>query len=430
MKHQIKRIFHLILAIFGAIRYRFPSTKLRVIGITGTSGKSTTVFLLRQLLEYAGYTVGSLSTIDFSIAGENKINDQKMTMLGRAKIQEYLKEMVDKGCDIAIIETTSEGIVQYRHRFIQYDTVVLTNLYPEHIESHGGFENYKNAKKKLFSYASHLFRKTVNGERVPKIAIVNGDIDQAKEFLNFGFDKKIQFGMHLDGSKDTFSVSDISVDKEGLHFTVNNVPFDVPMYGKHNALNVTATIAIARSLGIEWPVIQEAVSEFHNVPGRLEFIPEAEQFGFQVIVDFSFEPVALGALYDVVHLLKPKRVIHVGGATGGGRDKARRGPIGELMGKEAAIVIVTDEDPYEEDPREIMDAVAAGARRSGKIDNKDLYIIPDRSEAIQRAVAVAEAGDLILVTGKGSEQAMCVAGGGKIPWDDREEVRKALMIKS
>lgn len=425
---KINILRHLCVALYGAVKYRFPSKKIHVIGITGTSGKSTTVFLLRQLLEYVGYTVGSLSTIDFSIAGENKLNDQKMTMLGRAKIQEYLREMVDKGCQIAIIETTSEGIVQYRHRFIDYDTVVLTNLYPEHIESHGGFENYKNAKKKLFSYTSYLPHKELNGKRIHKTAIVNTDIQEASEFFDFCFDKKIGIGTKLttfDGV-DPFVVSNLRVDKEGLHFTIHDYVFDAPMYGSHNALNILATVAIARDLGIEWSLIQEAVASFQNVPGRLEFIPEAAAGEFQAIVDFSFEPVALSALYDVVELLEPKRVIHVGGATGGGRDKARRGPIGELMGKHADIVIVTDEDPYDENPEEIMEAVANGARAVGKKDTIDLFVIPKRDKAIEYAVSIARPGDLLLVTGKGSEQAMCIANNKKISWDDREVVRQAI----
>lgn len=426
---KINILRHLCMAAYGAVKYLFPSKKMHVIGITGTSGKSTTVFLLRQLLEYVGYTVGSLSTIDFSIAGENKINDQKMTMLGRAKIQEYLREMVDKGCQIAIVETTSEGIVQFRHRFIDYDTVVLTNLYPEHIESHGGFENYKNAKKKLFSYTSHLPHKELNGKKIDKTAIVNTDIQEAGEFLHYRFDKKIGIGKekkNIEGVE-PFIVSKVAVDKEGLHFFINDYAFDAPMYGAHNAMNILATVAIARELGIEWQLIQEAVGSFQNAPGRLEFIPEAVAGGFQVIVDFSFEPVALRALYDVVALIAPTRVIHVGGATGGGRDKARRGPIGELMGTFANIVIVTDEDPYDEHPREIMDAVAAGARIAGKKDNTDLFIIEKRDEAIAYAISIARPGDLILVTGKGSEQAMCIAHDKKIPWDDREVVRKALV---
>ncbi len=425
---KINRLRHLSLAAYGAFTYRFPSKKMHVIGITGTSGKSTTVYLLRQLLEYVGYTVGSLSTIDFSIAGENKINDQKMTMLGRAKIQEYLREMVDKGCQIAIVETTSEGIVQSRHRFIEYDTVVLTNLYPEHIESHGGFEPYKNAKKKLFSYTAGLPRKKIQGGDIPKTAIVNTDIAQASEFLDFQFDKKVGIGKEkmTAGVAESFVISAMHADKEGLHFSINDYAFDAPMYGAHNGLNILATVAIARQLRIEWALIQEAVAAFQNVPGRLEFIPEAEAEGFQVIVDFSFEPVALSALYDVVALLKPKRVIHVGGATGGGRDASRRGPIGVLMGKKADIAIITDEDPYDENPRDIMDAVAEGAISAGKILDTDLFIIEDREKAIAYAISIAVPGDLILVTGKGSEQAMCVAGNIKIPWDDREIVRTAI----
>ena len=189
---------HLWYAWYGSRKYGRPSEKLLVIGVTGTSGKSTTVFMLRQLLESAGFKVGSLSTIDFHIAGENKLNDQKMTMLGKMQIQKYLREMVDKDCEIAILETTSEGAVQYRNRCINYDIMILTNLYPEHIESHGSFENYKKAKLGIFRRASTGRRKVLTNPKfeslhsdgsgeIEKIAMVNGDIAESEEFLGAGW---------------------------------------------------------------------------------------------------------------------------------------------------------------------------------------------------------------------------------------------------
>jgi UDP-N-acetylmuramoyl-L-alanyl-D-glutamate--2,6-diaminopimelate ligase len=302
MKNLIKKLIpkkflnfrHLFWAWYGAFKYKHPSEELLVIGITGTSGKSTTAYLLRQLLESAGLKVGSLSTIDFYIAGEDKLNDQKMTMLGRMQIQKYLREMVNKKCDVAIVETTSEGRMQYRHSFINYDMMMLTNLYPEHIDSHGSFEAYKRAKLDLFSYVSKLARKKGmgNGEWVmkdfiPKIAIVNGNSKYGNEFLQFNFDKKIIFGNkqeknYLENIEDKILFSNSSVNKDGLHFEIEDRKFVTPMYGEHNIYNIVGAIAIARELIIDWDIISKAVATFKNVPGRNEFIDEATKLNIKL----------------------------------------------------------------------------------------------------------------------------------------------------
>lgn len=426
---KILNLRHLWYAWYGAFKYGHPSEKMMVIGVTGTSGKSTTVFLLRQMLEFAGYKVGSLSTIDFYIAGENKLNDQKMTMLGKMQTQKYLAEMMDKGCEVAIVETTSEGQLQYRDRYIAYDFMVLTNLYPEHIEAHGSFENYKQAKLNIFQRAGNRKNKILKNKEIIKTAFVNGDIAEAEEFLRAGnFPKKVLFGQkNKPGeSQEKFLVDDISSDEGGLHFRVGEHRFDPEIYGEHNAMNILITIVVARHLGVEWNVIQKAVHNFKNAPGRNEFISEAEARGFKVIVDYAFEPKAIAGLYSVVDLLKPKRIIHVFGSTGGGRDVSRRFTVGQFIGEKADVCIVTDEDPYDDDPLKIIEDVVSAVRKTGKRDGTDLLIIPDRREAIRRALQIADAGDLVLITGKGSEQAMCVAGGKKITWDDRQIVREEL----
>lgn len=438
LPRSLRNLRHWWYAWYGAVKYRHPSKKMLVIGVTGTSGKSTTVFLLRQMLEFAGYKVGSLSTIDFYIAGENKLNDQKMTMLGKMQTQKYLREMLEAGCEVAIVETTSEGQLQYRDRYIAYDFMVLTNLYPEHIEAHGSFENYKQAKLNIFQRAS------IYGTKKTKTFIVNGDIPELIEFFtiaplppeNFVVFGKTLAGIteqvfarkksHATEITDKFLVENISSDGDGLHFKVGDHRFDPEMYGEHNVMNILITIAVARQLGIDWPVIQKAVHTFKNAPGRNEFIPEAQKFGFKVIVDYAFEPQAMAGLYSVVDLLKPKRIIHVFGSTGGGRDVSRRFTVGEFVGGKADVCIVTDEDPYEDDPLKIMEDVASAVRKAGKRDGTNLLVIPDRRAAIAEALRMAGQGDLVLVTGKGSEQAICVAGGRKIPWDDREVVREEL----
>ena len=339
-----------------------------------------------------------------------------MTMLGKMQVQKFLREMVEKKCEIAIVETTSEGIVQHRHRFIDYNTAVLTNLYPEHIESHGNFKRYKNAKKKLFSYTASLGKN--------RTAIINGDLDESGEFINYGFSKKVTFGK----KSGDFTLSNVTSSKAGISFSINKRSFTSPIYGEHNAMNILCAVSIARTFGVDWGIIDKTIGELTNAPGRVEFIGEAKEEGFDVIVDYAFELKALDALYSVVDLLKPKRIIHVCGATGGGRDKSRREPIGRLVGEKADIFIITDEDPYDEDPLEIMAQVSKGAKEVGKTLNEDLFEILDRKEAIEEAISMAQKGDLVIVSGKGSEQGMCLKNDKIIPWDDRQFVRDAIKL--
>jgi len=399
----LKKFYHFALAKLAAFVYGYPSRKLIVVGITGTGGKSSTVYLLARLLEAAGWKVGATSTVFFKIGEWEKLNDKKMTMLGRFQTQKMLRQMVRTGCKAAIIETTSQGIEQFRHLDIDYNTVVLTNLYPEHIEAHGGFENYKRAKGKLF--ATH-----------PKTSIVNADDANAEYFLNFPAENKIKFNLA--------DLRDLKLDEQGIYFVWNNARFDLPLLGKFNAYNALCVLTIAKSLGLSIEEIQKAAPAMQNIPGRLEFIDEGQLF--KIIVDYAYEPKAMAGLYETIKMIPHQKVIHVLGSTGGGRDKARRPILGQIVGKQADYAIITNEDPYDENPQEIIDQVTKGALLAGKKKGENLWRILDRREAIGKAISLAVAGDLILITGKGAEQAICVANEKKIPWDDRHVARELL----
>jgi UDP-N-acetylmuramoyl-L-alanyl-D-glutamate--2,6-diaminopimelate ligase len=439
---KIWNLRHLYLAYCGAKKYNFPSEELFVIGVTGTTGKSSTIDFLRQSLESVGFRVGSLSTVDFYVAGKQKLNDQKMTMLGLAQIQQYLRKMVKAKCDIAIVETTSEGFLQYRHKYINYDMMMLTNLYPEHIESHGSFKKYKQAKLGIFDYVAGLQRKNspklqeffCGDNHVSKVAIVNGNNEHATDFLQASFDKRYVF---LRDDKKTYvkksspmqfiGADKIKIEKQGLVFHVQDHVFEVPLYGEFNVHNILSVISILRILQIDWPDIQKVLKKLKGVPGRVEFIEEAKPHGFDVIVDYAFEPIAIEALYNIVALLKPKRIIHVLGSTGGGRDIERRFSVGTFVGERANIVIVTDEDPYHDDPMEIIQDVASAVEKTGKTKDKNIFIEIDRQKAINLAMNMAKKGDIVLVTGKGSEQGM-VVGDTIVSWDDRNAVRKSIAM--
>ncbi|MBU0646435.1 UDP-N-acetylmuramoyl-L-alanyl-D-glutamate--2,6-diaminopimelate ligase [Patescibacteria group bacterium] len=428
----ILSLYHLSLAKLAEFWYGHPSEKLIVIGITGTNGKSSTVQFLGQILEAAGHKVGWTSTASFKVADKLWGNDKKMTMLGRFQTQRLLKEMVAAGCEYAIVETSSQGISQYRHAGINYDVAAITNLTPEHIEAHGGFENYQKAKGKLFAHTAAGQRKTLGTKNIEKISVVNIDDEHADYFLKFELDKRYGFGLadkkyeELAHKRKFIPVvaKNLQIKAAGSEFAVEGVEFKLKPLGKFNVQNVLAAITMARALGLDWAAIRQGVKAIEPVPGRMETVDQGQDFS--VIVDYAYEPAALAAVYETVKLMKPKRIIHVTGSAGGGRDAARRAVIGRLAAKHDDIVIVTNEDPYDEDPILIINAVAEAAVKAGKQDDQDLFRVLDRQEAIDLAVSLARKDDLVLITGKGSEPVMAVANDKKIPWDDRTAAKKAI----
>ncbi len=422
-------LYHFLLAAIAAALYGHPSEKLVVIGVTGTNGKSTTVQFIGRMLEHAGHRVGWTSTAGFKVAGHEWINDKKMTMLGRFQTQKLLRDMVRAGCTHAVIETSSQGVVQYRHVGINYDVAVFTNLTPEHIEAHGGFENYKKAKGKFFAHAARGRRKTLDGREMEKTCVVNVDDEHAEYFLSFPFDRRYGYGMRpspLTASFTPVIAEDVATTADGSTFRVADRDFTIKPLGLFNVENALAAIAALHALRIDWQTLRDAAARLTSVPGRLESVSEGQPFF--VIVDYAYEPAALRACYAAISLFKYKRLIHVLGSAGGGRDIARRPILGSMAGRTADFVVVTNEDPYDEDPMQIINQVADGAAEAGKRDGQDLFRILDRAKAIRLAVSLAEPGDLVLITGKGSEPVIAGPRGKKIPWDDRSAVRAALHL--
>jgi UDP-N-acetylmuramoyl-L-alanyl-D-glutamate--2,6-diaminopimelate ligase len=380
--------YHWKLAFLGAVLYRFPSKKLKAIGITGTNGKSTTAEMIAKILEAVGYKVALLSSIRFKIGEKEWPNTLKMTMPGRFKIQKFLREAVKVGCQYAVLEATSEGILQHRHRFIDFEAAVFTNLTAEHIEAHGGFENYKKAKGKLFQAAKNIH-------------IVNLDDENADYFLKFPANKKYTYGLN-----------------EG-NVNNKNLQLRLSLMGDFNIYNALAAICVGMSQGISLEVCKSAVEKIKGIPGRMEMVISEP---FKVFVDYAFTPNALEKVYQTLatsYKLKAKKLICVLGACGGGRDKWKRPVLGRLAARYCDEVIITNEDPYDENPMEIIEQVAQGA--AGKAKK-----ILDRREAIREALKLAKLGDVVIITGKGCEPWICVARGKKIPWDDRQVIREEM----
>lgn len=418
--------YHRCLAMGAEVLYRHPSDAMIVVGVTGTNGKSSTVNFLAQILTTLGHTVGYTSTAGFNIAGTDVVNAMKMTMPGRFTLQRLLRRMANAGCTVAIVETSSQGLIQYRHVGVNYDVALFTNLTPEHIEAHGGFENYKAAKGILFQHLTARSRKLIDGVRIPKVNVVNADDSHGAFYGSFAADRHIQFGVTGTPSADQL-VAYVEYNDTSCTLTVNDIETVLNLRADFEQKNALAAIAGAVAVGVSLSDAMRAASALHSVPGRFEVINCGQPF--TVIVDYAYEPYALLALYrSLPPVAKPGRIIGIHGSAGGGRDVARRVEVGRVAAEHDDVVIVTNEDPYDEDPQTIIDAVASGARHHGKIDNETLFCITDRQEAIAYAMEIARPGDVVLVTGKGSEPVMAVAGGS-VPWDDRAAVRTALRAR-
>jgi UDP-N-acetylmuramoyl-L-alanyl-D-glutamate--2,6-diaminopimelate ligase len=420
LPESIFTLYHRILAQLAKWYYRNPSKELIVIGVTGTNGKSSTVQFTAQLLEALGEKVGYTTTAGFSIAGQEIENKLKMTMPGRFLLQKMLRDMVKAGCKYAIIETSSEGLIQYRHKSINYDIAVFTNLTPEHIERHGSFEAYKKAKGMLFSHLTARPKKTIDGKVISKQIVANISDSHADYFTSFHCDECTLFSVSGEDADIQLEIG--SANAAGQEMFINQQAVTVPIIGAFQLYNVAAAIAALSALKFSLSDLLKAAEGLRSIPGRLEIIHRNPM----IIIDYAYEPYALRALFEAVAPMKTGRVIGIHGSAGGGRDIARRPKIGALAAEFEDITIVTNEDPYDEDPRVIIEAVATGARSAGSTEGDNLLLIDSRAEAICKAIEIADKQDMILITGKGSETVMAVANGKKIPWNDKKTAQDCL----
>lgn len=413
-------LYHRALSWLAATVYGNPSEEALIIGVTGTNGKTTTSYLIAKALEAMGDQTGCTTTALFKVGKIEWLNDRKMTMLGRFQLQKMLRRMVKEGCKYIVVETSSQGIVQHRHAHIQYDVCVFTNLTPEHIEAHGGFENYKKAKQELFLHLARSKQKVLFGKTWPRIAVLNRLDSHAKDFAVPGLDQVIWYGI---GDGEGINAIDIKDEGWATSFSVNGERGKINFPGQVNVENAMAAVAVSTVFTFPVSAVLKKLATVTGLPGRFERIEEGQSF--TVIVDYAPEPASVTKLYEAVQHLPHQRIIHVFGSCGGGRDVARRPVLGSIAAKQADMLFITNEDPYDDNPREIMEQVAQGARAEGIQDEK-LKIIEDRRSAIQAALEAAKPGDVVLLTGKGCEQAIMGPNGSRQPWDERDIARDIL----
>ncbi|PIR88589.1 MAG: hypothetical protein COU09_01230 [Candidatus Harrisonbacteria bacterium CG10_big_fil_rev_8_21_14_0_10_44_23] len=406
----MRNIYHFLIAWVSSIIYRRPSRKLYVIGITGTKGKSSTIELLSAIFDFAGKTNAALSTVHRKIANQREMNKTGNTMPGRWYIQKFFRNAVDAGCEYAFLEVTSQGIVQHRHKFINFSSAALTGLHPEHIESHGSFENYREAKVQLFRYVSKKARPTK-----PIFFVPGGDPN------TFAFKAAVSRGKIIEFSGRRLLKEKLSnnTDQLGSWFE-----------SEFNLSNAALAVEIALSQGIKWPTIYSALRGFQGVPGRMEFFsgkvqnPEKGPQEASVVLDYAHTPDSLEAVYSFLKKKldnTPGKLICILGSAGGGRDKWKRPLMGKVADRYCDKIILTSEDPYNENPQTIIDAIKEGITATEKIQ-----IILDRKEAIQSAIQNSISGDLVVITGMGPQAWFYKEKGQKLPWNEAQTIQDAF----
>lgn len=400
-------IYHYSISLLGAVIYRFPSKKLHVVGVTGTKGKSSTVEFVNAILEEADYKTATSNTIRFKIGNQTKPNLYKMSMPGRFFMQKFLRDAVNAGCTHAVIEITSEGAKQFRNKFIDLDALIFTNIAPEHIESHGSFENYTKAK---VSIATELEKSS----KPRKVVVANTDDKEAYRFLEKDVNERY-----------TYSLADAepyTADEKGISFNYKGTKITSPLKGTFNIYNMLAAATYADVFGVEKEVIALALGKINELQGRVQHVHVGQNF--DVVVDYAHTADSLKALYEAFPNQKKVCVL---GSTGGGRDKWKRPEMGKIADTYCDHIILADEDPYDEDPLDIIEGVQSG------IKNKTCEVIINRREAIEKAVKIAREWDsknekvAVLISGKGTDPYIMGPNGTKQEWSDAKVAENALL---
>ncbi|MGQ9572521.1 MAG: UDP-N-acetylmuramoyl-L-alanyl-D-glutamate--2,6-diaminopimelate ligase [Dehalococcoidia bacterium] len=406
------------LAALAAAFYGHPGRRLRVIGVTGTDGKTTTIHLISALLEAAGYRTGVLSTVHCKVGDRLFANEYRFTTPEAPQVQALLADMVAAGADYAILESTSHGLALHRLDGCEYDVAVMTNVTADHLDFHGSQEEYLAAKGCLFAMLDLAADKGVE-----KVAVLNADEPACDYFATLTRARIVTYAVQKAAD---LRASDIVADEWGSRFRLraggSELEVALGLPGLFNVYNSLAAAAVALSQGMSLAAVRDALASFPGVPGRLERIDEGQPF--TVVVDFAHAPEALRRVLAFLREQCRGRLIVVFGCIGE-RERPRRLGMGLAAGELADFTIVTNDNPFGEEPEAILAEIAQGLEKAGRHEEHHFVRIPDRKEAIALALAMAVEGDIVLLAGKGHEQSITI-GDTVIPWDDRRVARELL----
>lgn len=404
---------HLIESAIVATRYGFPGRKLRVIGVTGTNGKTTTTFFIQRMLHEAGIKAALTSTVAYGVGGDIQRQMEHMTTTKASILQSRLRSFAEQGVEWAVIETSSHALAQNRVWGIPFEVAVLTNLTHDHLEYHGTFDNYRDAKRKLFRIANK------NGLR---FGVVNAEDPSSQAFIDTVANSTTYGIKHGD-----ISARKVKLTSKGTAYEavagedVYSIKLQIP--GEFNVYNSLAALSVGRKLGLTKAQIEQGLAALESVEGRMNAIDEGQKF--QVLVDFASTPDGFTKFFESVRPLVKGKLVAVFGSAGR-RDESKRAEQGRIAGQYADIVIATEEDDRDDDAQKILRQIADGAIESGKAMGDTLFTIPNREEAIGFAFTkVSAVGDMVVLLGKGHEKTIERADG-EYPWNESEVARAAL----
>jgi UDP-N-acetylmuramoyl-L-alanyl-D-glutamate--2,6-diaminopimelate ligase len=400
--------------------YNYPAQQLCTIGVTGTDGKTTTSNLISTILETAGIQTGLMTTANFRVSGQEWENATRQSTLEALEVQQFLHQMLDAGVTHAIVEATSHGLELQRVRGCNFDVGVVTNITHEHLDFHKSIENYRRAKARLFEMLDPHRDKGIG---IRPAAILNRD-DVSYEILKpYCRVPIVDYGIDHPCS---VRAVDVQLHAHGTSFRVllpdTEILIETHLVGRFNVSNCLAAIATAYSLGVKPGDIVQGLAKVTGVTGRMENIAEGQ--AFTVIVDYAHTPDSLEKVLATLRPLTSGKLMAVFGSAGE-RDVQKRPIMGHIAAQMTDFFVITDEDPREEDRESILQEIAQGAETTGKRQGHDFLCIADRTEAIAAAFARAQAGDTILLAGKGHEQSIII-GREKFPWDDRRVARETI----
>ncbi len=379
--------YHYAQSVVANFKYSFPGRKLRVIGVTGTNGKTTTCFMIWKMLNQAGHKTGLMTTVAWGI-DELTPELGHMTTVDAFTLNNRIRQIADSGAEFLVLEVTSHALAEFRTLGIPVELAVFTNLTHEHLDYHKTFIKYRDAKGKLFKKA--------------KFSIFNAD-DPATRYYKTLTKKYTTYGINYGKNR----AKDIKLTVSGVKYTYGDINIETKIPGQFNVYNSLAAAIVGEKLGLTSAQIEDGIKSLESVEGRMNVIDEGQPF--TVIVDYAHAPDALEKVFASVEDHKGRIISVHGGA--GRRDPSTRSIRGEILGKNSDIVIITEDDSRDEDPEKIAASFIEGAEKVGKVMDKDLFKELDREKAIAMALSLAKKGDLVLILGKGHEKTILRADG-------------------